>query len=65
MSQIVIGMIGAGHMADALIKGLLGRHVLPLDAIWATNRSNRERLAALQARYGICVTPTKPALLAT
>jgi pyrroline-5-carboxylate reductase len=65
VSQIVIGMIGAGHMADALIKGLLGRHVLPPDAIWATNRSNHERLAALQARYGICVTPTKPALLAS
>ncbi len=63
VSQVVIGMIGAGHMADALIKGLLGRHVLLPDAIWATNRSNRERLAALQARYGICVTPTKPALL--
>jgi pyrroline-5-carboxylate reductase len=64
VSQLVIGMIGAGHMADALIKGLLSRHVLLPDAVWATNRSNRERLAALQARYGIRGTPTKPGLLA-
>ena len=64
VSQVVIGMIGAGNMADALIKGLLGRHVLLPDAVWATNRSNRERLAALQARYSIRGTPTKPALLA-
>ncbi len=64
VSHLVIGMIGAGHMADALIKGLLGRHVLLPDAVWATNRSNRERLAALQARYSIYGTPTKPPLLA-
>lgn len=63
MGQMVIGMIGAGNMADALIKGLLNRHVLPPDAIWATNRSNRERLAGLQARYGIRTTPVKPPLL--
>src|SRR5437867_4145805 len=60
---MVIGMIGAGNMADALIKGLLSRRVLPPDAIWATNRSNRERLAGLQARYGVQITPVKPPLL--
>src|SRR5437879_13225686 len=43
VNEMVIGMIGAGNMADALIKGLLSRRVLPPDAIWATNRSNRER----------------------
>lgn len=61
--QFTIGLIGAGNMADALIKGLLARHVLPPDAVWATNRSNRERLAALGARYGIRTTPAKPPLL--
>jgi pyrroline-5-carboxylate reductase len=60
---MTIGLIGAGNMADALIKGLLSRHVLPPDAIWATNRSNRERLAGLGARYGIRTTPAKPPLL--
>lgn len=63
MQQLSIGIIGAGNMAGALIKGLLGRHVLPPDAIWATNRSNRERLTALGARYGIRTTPAKPPLL--
>lgn len=60
---MVIGLIGAGNMADALVKGLLSRHVLPPEAIWATNRSNRDRLAGLGARYGIRTTPTKPPLL--
>src|SRR2546427_236362 len=63
VNQMVIGMIGAGNMADALIKGLLSRHVLPPDAIWATNRSNRDRLAGLQARYGVQITPIKSPLL--
>lgn len=63
VSQLVIGMIGAGNMADALIKGLLSRQVLPPGALWATNRSNRERLAGLQARYGVHITPVKPPLL--
>ncbi len=61
--QFTIGLIGAGNMADALIKGLLKRHVLPPSAVWATNRSNRERLTALGARYGIRTTPAKPPLL--
>jgi len=63
MRQFTVGFIGAGNMADALIKGLLHRHVLAPDSVWATNRSNRERLSALGARYGIRTTPIKPPLL--
>lgn len=63
MDQLAIGMIGAGNMADALIRGLLSRHVVLPGAIWATNRSNRERLAGLRSRYGIQITPVKPPLL--
>src|SRR5207249_12248485 len=37
--------------------------VLPPDASWAPSRSNRQRLAGLQARYGVQVTPVKPPLL--
>ncbi len=63
VQQLTIGLIGAGNMADALVKGLLNRHVLSPDAVWATNRANRERLTALGARYGIRTTPAKPPLL--
>jgi len=59
-----VGFIGAGNMADALIRGILGRGVLPRERIWATNRSNRSRLLGLQERYGIRTTPVKPPLLA-
>lgn len=61
--EATIGFIGAGNMADAMIRGIVGQHVLPADAIWATNRSNRERLYGLAARYAVRVTPTKPPLL--
>jgi pyrroline-5-carboxylate reductase len=61
--QMSIGLIGAGNMGDALIRGLLGQRLLPPTWIWVTNRSNRERLQALQTRYGVRITPTKPPLL--
>ncbi len=64
VGQLVIGMIGAGNMADALLRGLLDRAVVSPEDIWVTNRSNRERLLSVGARYGVRVTPTKPPLLA-
>lgn len=63
LAHTVIGFIGAGNMADALIKGVVNQHLLPPQALWATNRSNRERLLGVQARYGIHITPVKPPLL--
>lgn len=64
MLSETVGFIGAGNMADALIRGIVGRGVLPRERIWATNRSNRSRLLGLQERYGIRTTPVKPPLLA-
>lgn len=58
-----VGFIGAGNMADALIRGIVGRGILPRERIWATNRSNRPRLLGLKERYGILTTPVKPPLL--
>ncbi len=63
LSHVVIGLIGAGNMADALIRGILGQRLLLPTQIWATNRSNRDRLLALETRYGIRITTTKPSLL--
>ncbi len=63
MLSHVIGLIGAGNLADALIQGILGEHLLLPEQIWATNRSNRERLQCLRVRYGIQITPIKPPLL--
>ncbi len=47
----VIGFIGAGNMAAAIIGGLVAQGY-PADRIWATNRS-AEKNAALTARCGI------------
>jgi len=61
--QTTLGVIGAGNMADALIKGILIRELLPPSSIWVTNRSNRGRLQALGARHGVQTTTAKPPLL--
>ncbi|GIP32440.1 pyrroline-5-carboxylate reductase [Paenibacillus sp. J2TS4] len=45
--------IGAGPMAEAIIRGLVSRPDTDPERIIATNRSNRERLAALNREYGI------------
>jgi pyrroline-5-carboxylate reductase len=54
-----IGLIGAGNMAEALIRGLLGRGVVPGEHLWVTNRTNTARLESLAARYGIRIARDK------
>jgi pyrroline-5-carboxylate reductase len=48
-----IAFIGAGSMAEAMIAGLVLSEKIPAENIIATNRSNEQRLAALEAKYGI------------
>jgi len=59
----VIGFVGAGNMAAALIRGLLGEHVVGPEQIWATNRSSDVRLQGLRERYGVSVTRSKQELV--
>jgi len=54
----VIGFIGAGNMAEALIGGLREAGVGG-SRILATNRRRRERLDHLRATWGITTTPSK------
>jgi len=56
--ETAIGFIGAGNMAEALIRGLRGAGTDGA-RILATNRSRRERLDYLSASWGIQVTPDK------
>lgn len=62
--DLTVGLIGAGNMADALIRGLLGRGVVPPARLWVTNRSNTARLEALRERFGVRITREKRALTA-
>ena len=50
-----IGLIGAGHMAEALIKGLLNSKVLSPDKIIASDVS-RKRLDFISSHYGVKTT---------
>mgnify|MGYP001290739591 FL=1 len=52
-SHYDIFFLGAGSMAEALIRGITGSGLLPPERVTAANRSNAERLRELSARYGI------------
>lgn len=51
-----IGFLGAGSMAEALIRGLLSAGLVSPDQVLATNRQNRQRLDELASRWNINVT---------
>jgi pyrroline-5-carboxylate reductase len=48
-----IAFLGAGSMAEAMISGLVKSEKMKANQIFATNRSNHKRLAALEKTYGI------------
>ncbi len=47
-----VGFVGAGNMAEALIKGLTAANLVPAKAIYASD-VRPERLEALEQQYGI------------
>ncbi|GIO91775.1 MULTISPECIES: pyrroline-5-carboxylate reductase [Paenibacillus] len=48
-----ITFYGAGSMAEAIVKGLVTRHVVQPERITMLNRSNVQRLEELSQRYGV------------
>ncbi|HLW46505.1 MAG TPA: pyrroline-5-carboxylate reductase [bacterium] len=54
-----VAIIGAGNMADALVRGLLGRGVLTPDRCLVTNRSNDARLARFAREWSVGTTRDK------
>jgi pyrroline-5-carboxylate reductase len=56
-----IGFLGAGNMAEALIRGLIQGSVVPADAIIASG-PRKERLDELAAVYGIHTTTDNAAV---
>lgn len=57
-----ITFIGAGSMAEAIIRGLVEKSIVPSSQIYAVNRSNQESMTQLQARYSIhtCTLLSQP-----
>ncbi|WP_426447503.1 pyrroline-5-carboxylate reductase [Paenibacillus sp. S-38] len=53
LPQQQIAFVGAGSMAEAIIRGLIDKGGVPGASLFVVNRSNGERLAELHSRYGI------------
>ena len=51
-----VGFFGAGSMAEALLKGLLGAGVFRAEDILVINKKNDERLEYIKKVYGVKVT---------
>ena len=58
-----VGIIGAGNMADALVRGLLGRGVVTPDRCIVTNRSNDVRLARFAREWSVVTTRDKARMI--
>ncbi len=59
-----VGLIGAGNMGEALLRGLIGSGALPSARCVVTNRSNDARLAGVADRWGVRTTRNKALLMA-
>jgi len=62
LKEKTIGIIGAGSMSEALIRGLCNSGV-PSNQVIVTNKANRERLEELSRRFGIRATRDKAELV--
>lgn len=53
LNEKVIGFIGAGSMAEAMVSGIVASSIVPAENVIVSNRSNENRLNELQNKYGI------------
>ena len=58
-----IAFIGAGNMAEAMIKGLLSSGFADAGNIYVTNKSDRDKLAGLKTRWGVKTSHDKAHVL--
>lgn len=56
LTGLKIAFIGAGSMAEAIIRGLIEQDMSTPEQLFAINRSNSEKLQQLRERYGISCT---------
>ncbi len=48
-----IGFLGAGAMTEAMIQGMITKEFIDRDRLFIMNRSNSDRLAELEEKYGV------------
>ncbi|CAM3194272.1 pyrroline-5-carboxylate reductase [Sporolactobacillus spathodeae] len=58
-----IAFIGAGELAESLVKGILAKPFCPPQSIWMTNHSNKDKLTYLSKTYQVNATPDKTDVL--
>ncbi|MDD9150359.1 pyrroline-5-carboxylate reductase [Sporolactobacillus sp. CQH2019] len=58
-----ITFIGAGELAESLLKGFLNKNLIRADRVWINNHSSIDRLNYLERVYHVHVTQDKPAAL--
>lgn len=56
LSQAKIAFVGAGSMAEAIVRGLIQTGVANPQHVYMMNRSNQDRLAFLRSEYGLQAT---------
>lgn len=56
LSQTKIAFVGAGSMAEAIIRGLIETKVADPQNLYVMNRSDQDRLAFLRSEYGLQAT---------
>ena len=62
LDGVTLGFVGAGNMAEALIRGLLRNTSISPGSILVNNRGNAARLVGLKDRYGIVPEESKDVL---
>jgi len=61
LSEQTIAFIGAGSMAEALLRGILGAKLTEPRSVAVLNRNNRDRLAELKTAYGVRIPDSEDA----
>ncbi|TBL79692.1 pyrroline-5-carboxylate reductase [Paenibacillus thalictri] len=56
LSDAKITFVGAGSMAEAIIRGLTGKHVARPDNIFVFNRQDAAKLDSIKSTYGVQIT---------
>ncbi len=57
MFEKTVAFVGAGSMAEAMISGLVQSGLIPAQQIIVTNKSNQNRLAEINEKYGVRAIP--------
>lgn len=62
LSELKLGFLGCGNMAEAIIKGLLAKDLIPKSSILASD-VRKDRREEISARLGIAVTADNAAVV--